>query len=146
MPPYPPEARQRVLQVLAVLDRGGAEQVVMNWYEVIDRSKVQFDFIVNDRQDEYAHEARIAQLGGRVFRLPKPSIRRPWAYLWAWWKLLRNHPEWSVVHAHHTSTAAVYLTIARLFGRKTIAHSHIAGRDETLKGVAKQFTRFPLRT
>lgn len=34
----------RVLQVLHIMNRGGAEAMIMNLYRKIDRTKVQFDF------------------------------------------------------------------------------------------------------
>jgi len=36
----------RILHVLGILNRGGAETMVMTLYRNIDRSKIQFDFIV----------------------------------------------------------------------------------------------------
>jgi hypothetical protein len=38
--------RVRVLHVLAGLDRGGAESMVMNVYRSIDRQRLQFDFVL----------------------------------------------------------------------------------------------------
>ena len=35
----------RILQVLGVMNRGGAETMIMNIYRKIDRSKIQFDFV-----------------------------------------------------------------------------------------------------
>ena len=40
-------AAKRVLIVLGKLKRGGAETLVMNIYRTIDRSSIQFDFIVH---------------------------------------------------------------------------------------------------
>ena len=37
----------RVLQVFALMNRGGAETMIMNLYRRINRTKVQFDFIVH---------------------------------------------------------------------------------------------------
>ena len=37
----------RVLQVMSSMNRGGAETMIMNIYRNIDRSKVQFDFVVH---------------------------------------------------------------------------------------------------
>ena len=34
----------RVLNMFTIMDRGGAETMVMNYYRHIDRTKVQFDF------------------------------------------------------------------------------------------------------
>ena len=36
----------RVLQVIGKMDRAGAESLLMNLYRYIDKSKVQFDFLV----------------------------------------------------------------------------------------------------
>ena len=52
-----------------VLDRGGAETFVMNTYRQIDRSKVQFDFLVHGYKVG-AYEEEIQRLGGRIYRLP----------------------------------------------------------------------------
>ena len=37
----------RVLHVIGIMNRGGAETMIMNLYRHIDRSKVQFDFVDN---------------------------------------------------------------------------------------------------
>ena len=39
----------RVLHSVSNMDRGGIETMLMNYYRHIDRSKVQFDFIVNKK-------------------------------------------------------------------------------------------------
>lgn len=135
----------RVLQVMARLDRAGAETVVMNWYRELDRDLVQFDFVVNENDRPYGFESEIAELGGRVFRIPRFRGYNIVTYAQFWWTLLKQHPEWPVIHAHHTSPAAIYLTIAKLQGRTTFAHSHIAGRERTLRGLAKVLSRYPLR-
>ena len=36
----------RVLQVIGKMDRAGAESLIMNLYRAVDRTKVQFDFMV----------------------------------------------------------------------------------------------------
>ena len=40
----------RVLHVFGALNRCGAETMIMNIYRNIDRSKVQFDFIVHTKE------------------------------------------------------------------------------------------------
>lgn len=135
----------RVLQVFASLDRGGAEAMIMSLYRNINKDKVQFDFVVNDSNTEYEHEREIIRLGGRVFYIPRFSFFNYFSYRKAWENLIEEHPEWRVVHGHHTSPAFIYLTIAKQKGRFTIAHSHIAGTDRTLKSYTKRLMRFPLR-
>lgn len=58
----------RILHVLNGLGTGGAEAIVMNWYRHIDRSRVQFDFLVRSETNIYADE--IKAYGGRVFVMP----------------------------------------------------------------------------
>lgn len=135
----------RVLQVFASLDRGGAEQVVMNWYRTINRDRIQFDFTVNSRTREYAHESEIRALGGRVFRIPKP---KPWTlprYWRTWRELLARHPEWDVIHVHHSYAGFLFIPLIKRMGRTTIVHSHNAGRDPGFKSLIKVQSRRPLR-
>ena len=37
----------RILQVVTTMNRGGLETMLMNYYRYINRSKVQFDFLVH---------------------------------------------------------------------------------------------------
>lgn len=37
----------RVLHVIGIMNRGGAEAMIMNLYRNIDRNKIQFDFVEN---------------------------------------------------------------------------------------------------
>lgn len=36
----------RIIHVIKIMDHGGAETMIMNFYRNIDRSKIQFDFCV----------------------------------------------------------------------------------------------------
>ena len=58
-----------------------------------------------------------------------------------------QHPdEWKVVQGHMTSTAALYLPIAKKAGIPIcIAHARSAGVDNGLKGLATRFLRNPLQ-
>ena len=58
----------RVLNLFTVMDRGGAETMVMNYYRHIDRTKVQFDFLVH-REQRGAYDDEIETLGGRIYRM-----------------------------------------------------------------------------
>ena len=69
----------RVLNLFTIMNRGGAETMVMNYYRNIDRSKVQYDFMVH-RQERGAYDDEIEALGGRIYRsapgLPGSTGRR----------------------------------------------------------------------
>ena len=57
----------RVLQVFASLDRGGAETMIMNIYRNINRNRVQFDFVANEKECEYSYEKRLENLVEEYF-------------------------------------------------------------------------------
>lgn len=57
----------RILQLFTILNRGGAETNVMNYYRKLDKSKFQFDFAVH-REEKGAYEEEIVALGGKIFR------------------------------------------------------------------------------
>lgn len=50
---------------------GGVESVIMNYYRNIDKSKVQFDFVV--RTNDPAYKQEILSLGGKIFVTPRLS-------------------------------------------------------------------------
>ena len=65
----------RVLQVIGGLNRGGAETMIMNLYRAIDRSSVQFDFVIHrENEDAYCDEVR--KLGGKIYVFPEPSAKK----------------------------------------------------------------------
>lgn len=123
----------RILHVLAGMDRAGTETMIMNLYRKLDRGRMQFDFVVcTERKCDYDDE--IAALGGRIHRCPRYVGANHFAYK-KWWKdFFPAHPEYKIVHGHIGSTAAIYLNIAKKYGRFTIAHSHNTSVDKTLKG------------
>lgn len=119
--------------------------MIMSLYRIIDREQFQFDFAVNDSEREYDYEQEIQRLGGKVYRLPALSLKNFKRYKACWLDLLQSHPEWKIVHIHHTSTAPVSITVAKKAGRVTIAHSHTAGSDGSLKSRLKVASRYPVR-
>ncbi len=128
------------MHVLGRLDLGGAESRVMDLYRRMDRSKIQFDFCIHTRKNCH-FEVEIAKLGGRVFRVPRYKIYNLAAYQNAWRELLEKHPEIGIIHGHMTSTAGIYLPIAKDYGRVTIAHARSAGTDPGFKGVLTKLLR-----
>ncbi len=126
----------RILQVFGCLDRGGAETMIMEIYRHIDRTRIQFDFVVHtDRKCAFDDE--IESLGGRIYRVPHFSGLHIIGYRKSWKKLFKEHPEWRIVHGHMRSTAAVFLSEAKKHGRYTIAHSHNTSSGKGLQNIVK---------
>lgn len=130
-----------VLHVVGKLNIGGAESRIMDLYRNIDREKVQFAFCQHTKE-HCAFEDEIESLGGKIYRVPRFNVKNYFAYKKAWEEIFRAHPEIKVVHGHMTSTAAIYLPIAKKAGVEvTIAHARSAGVDPGLKGKLTRFLR-----
>lgn len=135
----------RILHVLGGVSLGGAESRIMDLYRCIDREKIQFDFLVHQNKPGY-YEEEIKMLGGRLYRVPRFRLLNISEYRKALKKFFGEHHEFRAVHGHMTSTAAIYLPIARSFGIPvTIAHARSAGVDKGVKGAATRLLRLPLR-
>ncbi len=157
----------RVLHVFGRTGRGGAESRIMDIYRLLDRSLVQFDFLVHadaaptgkkvpGSEELMAHRApddldeEILSLGGHIYALPRLSMSFSGtgigAYRKACERFFSEHRDiWQVVQGHMTSTAAIYLPAAVRGGVPvTIAHARSAGTDPGLKGLLTRFLRLPL--
>ena len=114
----------RVLNLFTIMNRGGAETMVMNYYRQIDRTKLQFDFMVHrDERGEYDDE--IEALGGRIFRMPPV---RPWSassYRKQVSEFYKKHPEYRVIHSHMSELGYYdFIEAERLGVPVRIAHAH----------------------
>lgn len=113
----------RILQVVCSLGWAGVEAVVMNFYRNVDRSKVQFDFIIcSEKPQRYDEE--ILQMGGKIYRLPSRS-GRPFAYMKALSRVIKEHG-YRIVHVHQNSASmAMDGFVAKMCGVPVvIGHSH----------------------
>ena len=134
----------RVLQVIGAMGRGGAETMIMNLYRHMDRKKIQFDFLLSAKKvGEY--EKEILEMGGRIYRIRHFSGKNPISYYNACRAFFRAHPEYSIVHGHIGSSAALYLRAAKKAGCFTIAHSHNGKPALSLHSVVYSFYSRPTR-
>lgn len=113
----------RVLHIVTYMGRGGLETMIMNYYRHMDRSRVQFDFLVH-RDFEADYEAEILELGGRIYRLP-PLNPFSNSYLSRLDAFFESHPEYRIVHCHLDCMAGIPLKAAKKYGVPVrIAHAH----------------------
>ena len=126
----------RILHVLGGLDRGGAETMVMNLYRAVDRTQVQFDFIIHTEKHQAYYDEIIA-LGGRIYSFPAFNGINVFALRKKWAEFFKNHPEYKILHSHVRSYASLYLPIAQKAGLKTIIHSHNTSSGKGLKAIVK---------
>ena len=143
----------RILHVLGGTGLGGAESRIMDLYRQINREEIQFDFLVhssavnNFREEAPGRETQfydeeIRRLGGHIYVLPKFRVYNYLTYRNAERSFFSKHHEFRVVQGHMTSTAGIYLPIAKKCGIPvTVAHARNAGVDKGLKGIATRFFR-----
>lgn len=135
----------RVLHVIGIMNRGGAESMLMNIYRNIDCTKVQFDFVENSFEPA-AYDEEITALGGKIYRCPHHVGRNHLQYVHWWKNFFREHrDEYKIIHGHLGSTAAIYLKIAKKYGLFTIAHSHSASKGIGVSGVLYSMMSYPTR-
>jgi len=129
--------------MIAALEMGGSQALVMNLYRNIDRQRIQFDFVLDHpERDDYA--AEVEALGGRIFTVPRfhgnvAEICRAWDVLFT------QHPEYRVLHSHVRSYASLYLPVAKGHGVKTIVHSHSTSNGSGPSALVKAALQYPLR-
>lgn len=122
----------RILHIVTYMGRGGLETMLMNYYRHIDRSKVQFDFLVH-RDFEADYDEEIRSLGGKIYRLP-PLNPFSQGYLSQLNAFFSAHSEYCVVHSHLDCMAGIPLKYAKKHGVPVrIAHAHSSSQDKNLK-------------
>ena len=114
----------RVLVLDSVMDRGGAEAMTMNYYRNIDRTKVQFDFLVH-RDYKGAFEDEITSLGGRIYRICPNYPQNYLKYRKAFRKLITEHPEYKIIHCNMMEYGLfAYMEAKKLGVPVIISHAH----------------------
>lgn len=114
----------RILMVFTIMNRGGAETMVMNYYRHIDRSKVQFDFIVH-REERGAFDDEIEALGGKIYRMMPLHPLTFGKYKKQIAKFFDEHPEYKIIHGHCSELGYFIYKEAHKRGvPMIIAHAH----------------------
>lgn len=128
---------ERILQVVGIMNTGGIETWLMNVYRNIDRSKIQFDFVVHTNKKGY-YDEEILKLGGNIFPVPQFKIINSYKYKKAWKELLKKYDN-KIIHTHIRSTAPLFLKIAKKYGYKTIAHAHSTSNGISISSFIKDY-------
>lgn len=134
----------RIVHMIASLHLGGSQAFVMNMYRNIDRSKVQFDFVVTPETKEGFYD-EITNLGGKIFSCPRYKGTNHIQFNKWWDDFFNEHPEYKVIHGHVRSTASIYLKIAKRHGLVTIAHSHSTSNGNGISAIVKRIMQLPIR-
>lgn len=130
----------RVLQIIGIVAGGGVEAVVLNYYKHIDRTKVQFDFIVhNDNKIDITQ--KVEAMGGKVYKVT-PYYKNPIAFMWDIYKVIKRH-HYRIVHSNMNTLSAFSLFAAWAAGAPVrILHNHsTSSPGETKRNIMKFMLR-----
>lgn len=129
----------RVLNMFTIMDRGGAETMVMNYYRHIDRTKVQFDFLVH-REQRGAYDDEIERMGGRIYRMCPVYPQNFSRYKRDLRIFFRAHPEYKIIHSHMSELGYFAFREAERQGVPVrICHAHNAPHGFDAKMIIRTY-------
>ena len=129
----------RVLNLFTIMDRGGAETMVMNYYRHIDRTKVQFDFLVH-REQRGAYDDEIEALGGRIYRMYPIYPQNFARYKRDIRTFFKAHPEYRIIHSHMSELGYFAFREAAKQGVPVrICHAHNAPHGFDMKMIMRGY-------
>lgn len=128
----------RILHIVPNMQAGGLETLIMNIYRNIDRTKIQFDFLVHYTGD-YFYDDEIKKLGGKMYKLSVRDDNNFVKYLKDLDSFFEKHKEYKIVHGHMESLGQFYFKAAKRHHVPVrIAHSHNSATENTIKGKIKR--------
>lgn len=132
----------RVLQLFTIMNMGGAETMIMNYYRNIDRSKVQFDFMVH-RSERGVYDDEIKALGGKIYRMIPIYPKNFSKYKKMVSDFFDEHPEYKIVHSNMSELGYYVFKEAKKRGIPClVCHAHNAPAGKmSLKDNAKMIFR-----
>lgn len=128
----------RILHLFTILNHGGAETNVMNYYRKLDRTKFQFDFAVH-RLEKGAYEEEIVSLGGKIFRFSNLHPLKLKAYK-KQIKFFFDQNQYKVIHGQCSELGYFFYKEAYKRGVPVIiAHGHNSNPKFDLKSIFRWF-------
>ncbi len=130
----------KVLQIIGDVVGGGVETVIMNYYRNIDKTKIQFDFVVHKGAlPQYI--TQVKNYGGKVYEITsyKSNILK---YTYEIYKIIKEN-NYEIVHSNMNSLSGFSLFAAYLAGAKVrILHNHTTDNPaEGIRTIAKRILR-----
>ena len=132
----------RIAHIIGKMRNGGVESVVMNYYRNIDRTKIQYDFIIDGDSENPNLEQEIKNLGGKIIIVP--PYQKQFSYQRALRKIFREN-RYPLVYSHINTLSVFPLMAAKAAGVNIrVAHNHSTagrGKGEFLRSLMKYSLR-----
>lgn len=126
----------RVVHIIGKVEMGGVQAVVMNYYRNIDKTKVQFDFII-DGYNETPIDKEIEGMGGKAYKI-EPYEKNVFKNMLQCYKIFKTN-KYTIVHCHLNTLSVFPLFVAWICKIKIrICHNHsTAAKGEGKKNLIK---------
>ena len=112
----------RILHIIRHMNMGGAENFIMNLYRNINKEKIQFDFLVNDKG---LFDDEIKQMGGNIYYMKYITEIGQIKYVKELKKFFKDNSEYDIIHSHLDQVSGIILETANSCNiHNRIAHSH----------------------
>ena len=135
----------RILMLFTIMNRGGAETMVMNYYRNIDRTKVQFDFMVH-REERGAYDDEIEAMGGKIYRMMPLHPFTFGKYQKQIAHFFDEHNEYKIIHGHCSESGYfVYKEASKRGIPVIIAHAHSTKALFDLKWFFRTYFKHAMR-
>ena len=122
----------KILQIFTVLNKGGAETNLMNYYRNMDRSQFQIDFLVHRETGFFEQE--LIKSGSKIFRLPAILPWKLKEYKKAVKAFFEEHNDYDIIHGQCSELGVFIYEEAKKRGIPVIiAHAHNAKMDKDKK-------------
>lgn len=125
---------------MGIVNNGGVEAVIMNYYQYIDKSKIQFDFVVHKgASKEYQNKVKL--LGGKVYEIT-PYSKNIFAFVYDIYRIIKSG-QYKIVHSNMNALSCFPLAAAFFAGAPIrILHNHTTdNKAEWKRTIVKRFLR-----
>lgn len=114
----------KVLTILSGLDGGGVENILLNYYQNMDREKVHIDFIVHS-QHIGKLEDKFEKLGSKIYRVTPKTVNLK-KNIVEIYRIMKDN-KYDIVHSRMNVKGMTHLITAWLCGIKIrMIHNHMA--------------------
>ena len=115
----------RILHDNVFMDQGGIETQLMRVYRAIDKSKIQFDFLLH-RTFKGAYDDEIREMGGRIFYAEPYNPFHYLKYIKSMENFFEGHPEYKIMISHSELALGPLMVAKRAGIPVRICYSHNA--------------------
>lgn len=129
-----------MLQILGIVANGGVEAVIMNYYRNIDKSKIQFDFVVHSDADEN-YINKVLAMEAKVYKVT-PYNKNIFKFMYEIYRIIKSN-QYQIVHSNMNALSGFALLPACLAGAKVrILHNHTTdSKEEKIRSLIKRMLR-----